>query len=74
MSAPDVSVLSCAAVGPAAVDVCGFLAGAKISAFAAIPTAVDVPSAVTVSNIPGVPADAASVPALVLLTEPSSIE
>ncbi len=73
---PGVAVLSCAAVGPAAVDVSGVLAGAKISGFAVIPiavdfpsavdvpSAIDVPSAFTVFNVSGVPA-IASLPALV---------
>jgi hypothetical protein len=58
-----------ALVGPAAVDVYGILNGAKIFGFADIPnaidfhSAVDVPSAVTVSNVSGFPA-VAIVPAL----------
>ncbi len=43
---PDVLVLSCVAVGPAAVDFSGILPRAKISAFASISIAVDFPSAV----------------------------
>ncbi len=52
---PGVPVLSCAAVGPAAVDVSGILAGAKVSGFSAIPTAVDFPSAVDVPSAIDVP-------------------
>ncbi len=57
---PDVPVLSFSAV-----DIPGILDGAKTSAFAAISTAVDVPSAVGVSTVSGFYA-VASVPALAL--------
>ncbi len=65
----DVPVLSCAGVGPAAlvvltaVDIPGIFAVARISTLAAITTAVDVLSAVSVSNIFCVHA-VASVPVL----------
>jgi hypothetical protein len=57
---PDVPVLSCAAVGPAVdevlvtVGVPGVLPVVRISAVAAILTAVNTPSAAGISNVAGV--------------------